>query len=71
MVIAKYDDYVAHLLEAEIALKKMKQNLLENDSIKAYGCVLTTLTALRHVRDKIVTQSVPNSRLELQQHQAV
>lgn len=65
MVIAEHDDYIADLLTAEKALKEMKQNLLENDFIKAYGCILITLTALRHVRDKIATHG---SGLELQQY---
>jgi hypothetical protein len=66
MVIVEHDDYIAELVKAESALKEMKQNLLENDPIKAYGCILTTLTALRHVRDKIATQSTPAPPLELQ-----
>lgn len=68
MVIAEHDDYVAELIKAESALKEMKRNLLENDPIKAYGCILITLTALRHVRDKIATHS---PGLELQQHKAI
>ena len=68
MVIAEHDDYVAELIKAESALKEMKRNLLENDPIKAYGCILTTLTALRHVRDKIATHS---PSLELQQHKVI
>ena len=68
MVIVEHNDYISELIKAESALKEMKQNLLENDLIKAYGYILITLTALRHVRDKIVAQNPPNSGLELQQH---
>ena len=49
MVIVEHNDYISELIKAESALKEMKQNLLENDLIKAYGYILITLTALRHV----------------------